>query len=74
MVGDLLMYDKDTDEPYCPECGEDLTPQETDWSDMRYCHKHMYWSPIADGCKSYIMTGLAEKPSDNLKKTKGDVE
>ena len=28
MVGDLIKYDKDTDEPYCPECGEDLTPQE----------------------------------------------
>ena len=43
-----------------------MEQQETDWSDMRYCHKHMYWSPIEDGCKSCIMTGLTEKPSDNI--------
>lgn len=39
--------------------------EETDYSDHKYCHKHMYWYPIKDGCKSCVMTGVINKASSD---------
>ena len=41
MVGDLLQYHKDTDEPYCPECEEDLSPEEVFTGRCKNCAENV---------------------------------